>query len=196
MKAHVLQAAREKAEKEAKEELAYVVARKTASESKEFSNIHEIPKKTISETKVPQGKKSRLNIAIIVALIGFVGTICVALLSSPILSNLFSQTPKTTQTITEHPDIMFTNSAQTVQAQLFPSTIPVMNTSLSIIPTNVATGVSTATSVCDLAQFVKDVTIPDGTLLSPVQTFYKTWRLKNVGTCTWSGYSVVFDQDG
>jgi Ig-like domain from next to BRCA1 gene len=30
--------------------------------------------------------------------------------------------------------------------------------------------------------------------LSPGATFIKTWRLKNVGTCTWtSGYLLVFD---
>jgi hypothetical protein len=37
------------------------------------------------------------------------------------------------------------------------------------------------------------VTIPDGTVFAPNATFTKTWRLKNVGTCTWSGYSLVFD---
>lgn len=47
--------------------------------------------------------------------------------------------------------------------------------------------------MCDLAQFVKDMSIPDGTVFAPGATFTKTWRLKNVGTCTWSGYSLVFD---
>ena len=35
--------------------------------------------------------------------------------------------------------------------------------------------------------------IPDGTDLTPYQTFTKTWRLQNIGTCTWnSNYSLVF----
>jgi hypothetical protein len=43
-------------------------------------------------------------------------------------------------------------------------------------------------------QFVADVTIPDGTVLNTNQAFTETWRLKNVGTCTWtSGYKLVFD---
>ena len=47
---------------------------------------------------------------------------------------------------------------------------------------------------CDWANFVTDVTIPDGTSVNPGQTVTKTWRLKNAGTCTWnSGYSLVFD---
>jgi len=36
------------------------------------------------------------------------------------------------------------------------------------------------------------VTYPDGTPLSPNQSFNKTWRLKNTGTCTWSGYTLAF----
>jgi hypothetical protein len=49
------------------------------------------------------------------------------------------------------------------------------------------------TAACDLAQFVKDVTVPDGSVYAPNATFTKTWRLQNAGTCTWSGYSLVFD---
>jgi len=38
-----------------------------------------------------------------------------------------------------------------------------------------------------------DVTIPDGTLLAPGQGFSKTWRLVNVGNCTWTRlYAVTF----
>ena len=51
----------------------------------------------------------------------------------------------------------------------------------------------TPASGCDKAQFIADVTIPDGTVMAPGATFKKTWRLKNIGTCTWTtGYSLVF----
>lgn len=44
------------------------------------------------------------------------------------------------------------------------------------------------------ATFIADVTYPDGSLLSPGTGFVKTWRVKNVGTCTWNGdYQLVFD---
>lgn len=36
------------------------------------------------------------------------------------------------------------------------------------------------------AQFVADVTIPDGTPIQPRTEFTKTWRIRNTGTCTWS----------
>ncbi len=45
-----------------------------------------------------------------------------------------------------------------------------------------------------MAKWVKDVTVPDGTEFAPGDTFTKTWRLKNVGTCTWNNdYDLVFD---
>jgi len=53
-------------------------------------------------------------------------------------------------------------------------------------------GVSAA--ACDWAQFVADVTIPDGSVFDANAAFTKTWRLKNIGTCTWTtSYSLVFD---
>lgn len=48
-------------------------------------------------------------------------------------------------------------------------------------------------NACDRAQFIADVTVPDGTGFAPGIGFSKTWRLKNVGTCTWTNYSIMFD---
>jgi hypothetical protein len=46
---------------------------------------------------------------------------------------------------------------------------------------------------CNLGQFVTDVNIPDGTKFEPGDTFTKTWRIKNIGSCAWtSGYDIVF----
>jgi hypothetical protein len=43
------------------------------------------------------------------------------------------------------------------------------------------------------AEFVSDVTVPDGTHLAPGEFFLKTWRLRNIGTCTWGdGYRFAF----
>lgn len=41
------------------------------------------------------------------------------------------------------------------------------------------------------ATFLGDVTIPDGTVISPGQPFRKTWRLRNDGTCAWGSNAVV-----
>ncbi len=46
---------------------------------------------------------------------------------------------------------------------------------------------------CNRAEWVEDVTIPDGSVLLPNKDFVKTWRVKNVGTCTWTtSYAVVY----
>jgi hypothetical protein len=46
---------------------------------------------------------------------------------------------------------------------------------------------------CDWASFVKDVNVTDGTVFTPGARFTKIWRLKNVGTCTWTkDYDLVY----
>jgi len=50
-----------------------------------------------------------------------------------------------------------------------------------------------AQSACDAAKFVSDLTVPDGTNFASGAAFTKTWRLQNVGTCTWgTSYRLVF----
>lgn len=48
-------------------------------------------------------------------------------------------------------------------------------------------------SCTDGAVFVEDVSIPDNTNLSQGESFTKTWKLQNSGTCDWKGYTVAFD---
>lgn len=65
-----------------------------------------------------------------------------------------------------------------------------------VLPTTVAATPAPGglTGYCDAAQYVADVTVPDDAAMAPSVAFTKTWRLKNVGTCTWStGYKVDFD---
>lgn len=60
-------------------------------------------------------------------------------------------------------------------------------------PTNTPTATALPTP-CNQAEFVTDVTVPDGSDFPVFDTFTKTWRLRNVGTCTWTtGYRIVFD---
>lgn len=101
--------------------------------------------------------------------------------------------------------------AQTLQAQLTefaaagsstPTPLPAGNTpGASASPTpspppgTSATPGPTSNAACDKAAFVEDITVPDGTVFEPGETFVKTWRLKNTGLCTWnSQYAIVFDK--
>ena len=50
---------------------------------------------------------------------------------------------------------------------------------------------------CNQAEFVSDVTIPDGSTVPPGSAFVKIWEVKNVGSCAWTNaYSVVFAGNG
>src|SRR6266511_6092202 len=50
-----------------------------------------------------------------------------------------------------------------------------------------------AATDCDHAQFVSDLTVPDGSSFAPGATFTKTWRLMNIGTCGWTtAYTLVW----
>ena len=60
-------------------------------------------------------------------------------------------------------------------------------------PAPTATISESPSPVGDLAEFVEDITIPDETELPPNAVFVKTWRLKNVGSTTWTtDYKLVF----
>jgi len=49
------------------------------------------------------------------------------------------------------------------------------------------------TASCYSMAFVADVTIPDNTSMKPGQTFTKTWRVRNNGTCAWdAGFKFAF----
>lgn len=43
----------------------------------------------------------------------------------------------------------------------------------------------------DRAEFVADITVPDGADYGPGAKFIKTWRVKNVGTSTWTTQFVI-----
>lgn len=118
-------------------------------------------------------------------------------------------------------DAIYTAAAQTVEAQLTqvsrPSATPAFGqtpvptgdgletqvapgeptaTTAATTPAPAATTpVETAAAGCNQARFVRDVTIPDNADMSPGESFVKTWRLENTGTCTWTtDYRLVFSE--
>lgn len=125
----------------------------------------------------------------------------------------------TTATSTPTVDVndIYTAAAQTVIAEL--TTTAAANTATpavtatEILATGTATSIPTSASMtetataqptlnadaspvaqdCDNATWVADVSVQDGTEMSPGQDFEKTWRIKNVGSCTWgAGYKLSF----
>ena len=50
-----------------------------------------------------------------------------------------------------------------------------------------------ATTSCYRLAFVSDVTIPDNTPMTPGQSFTKTWKVSNTGSCAWdAGFKFAF----
>jgi hypothetical protein len=93
----------------------------------------------------------------------------------------------------EKPDTAATQFAATVQAMVTqqaptqaPPTQMVIPTATTIPATAIAIPTKTPVSYCYWVEFIKDVTVPDGTVLAPNEGFVKTWRLRNKGTCGWT----------
>ena len=95
-----------------------------------------------------------------------------------------------------------TGAALTVEAALTsaaptasntPQPFPTVPTATASVPAPTAAPAVTPTVSCDAASFITDVTYPDGTEVNAGDAFTKTWRLKNVGTCSWTpSYTLVF----
>jgi len=93
------------------------------------------------------------------------------------------------------PETPTPSSTPTATGTLEPSPTPTSTSTPTLTPTFTSTPPTASVTVlpCNSAQFVADVTIPDGTVISPGTTFVKTWRLRNNGACTWTtSYDLVF----
>jgi hypothetical protein len=75
-----------------------------------------------------------------------------------------------------------------------PSPSPTMTTTPEQTSTAAATtAVSLPTSSCFSMAYEADVTVPDNTSMTPGQTFTKTWRVRNNGSCAWeTGFNLTF----
>jgi len=113
--------------------------------------------------------------------------------------NLPDRTPNAPATI----QAVYTAQASTAQAQFggtvtaTPGIMPTVTVAPSQTPKPTSSPASPTqkpyTTYCDWAAYVKDVTVPDGTTFAPDAQFTKTWRLQNIGTCSWtSSYTLVF----
>ncbi|MGD8402342.1 MAG: NBR1-Ig-like domain-containing protein [Anaerolineales bacterium] len=107
-----------------------------------------------------------------------------------------------------------TRAVTTYQAQLtqtalalptstpFPTNTPVAvvtfvspTSSSAVLPTSTTAAGSGGSSACYGLSYVSDVTIPDNTEVTPGQSFTKTWRVLNSGTCAWE-VGFVFNNVG
>jgi hypothetical protein len=70
---------------------------------------------------------------------------------------------------------------------------PIPPTETPIPPATFTPTITPIPASCDQAQFIDDITTPDGTVILTEAPFTTTWRILNAGTCTWdTHYSLVF----
>jgi hypothetical protein len=96
---------------------------------------------------------------------------------------------------------LFTEAAATLRAmteiagQITPSPTPTNNglTMTPVVTIEITPIPSETEGVCVKASFIRDVNVPDGTILPPSTNFTKIWKIRNDGTCTWTtDYAIVF----
>ncbi len=89
-------------------------------------------------------------------------------------------------TSTEAPTATATNTLEPI-----PTLTPIP--SLTPVPSLTPMPPSPTPLPCYRLGFVKDVSVPDGATFTPNQTFVKTWRIQNTGSCTWSSdFDLLF----
>lgn len=90
----------------------------------------------------------------------------------------FTETAKAAPSPSEQPKTDVTPSPTITLTATLPPIPTLASTSGILLP-------------CDLAQFIQDVTIPDGYHLERSEHFTKVWRVKNVGSCDWyANYTI------
>jgi len=108
------------------------------------------------------------------------------------LTQIFKSTPSATPL----PPTPTIDPTQTAAAQ---TAVAMLTQMAAVTQTPQSTAANTAVPTVpsgpagERAVFVSDVTIPDGSVISPGATFRKTWKLQNGGTSTWTtSYTFVF----
>lgn len=115
-------------------------------------------------------------------------------------ANALLKSENTQQAVTATPTLPVTSPTPTRTVTTSPTAAltltPISTPTPTLVPTLQSTPTLTPTQVyvpCNQAGFVADVTVPDGASFNPGATFTKTWRLQNLGTCTWTtNYDLVF----
>ncbi len=102
-----------------------------------------------------------------------------------------SPTPAATNIELESPP---TTTIVPTSAEAFETETPIPSETPTLLPTPTIDPATIPTEqLCDNAAWVADISVLDGTEMSPGQQFKKIWRIKNTGTCTWDeGYHLVF----
>ncbi len=105
---------------------------------------------------------------------------------TPDVARLLTEAALTSQALVTTPPPDTPTDAPTATASSNPTAFTPTPSPTVGVPT-------TATPRCLAAGFVQDVTVPDGSTFVPGETFTKTWRLINRGSCPWTtAFALIF----
>ncbi len=86
-----------------------------------------------------------------------------------------------------------TEPTATISVIEFSPTIPLVPANTSTVELLPPAPTATSNIACNQAAFEADITYPDDTVVPAGQSFIKTWRLKNSGSCTWTpDYQLIY----
>ena len=129
--------------------------------------------------------ESRVRLVVALPLIT-VFVLIVALITAQRMAPTAVATPDIDQIRTEAVRTHIAELTSTATARSSPS--PTASPVLSPSPATAVSG----TPNCLGLRFIRDVTIPDNTPMTPAEVFTKTWLVENSGTCPWRpGFQVV-----
>jgi hypothetical protein len=129
--------------------------------------------------------ESRIRLVVALLLIT-VFVLLVALITAERMPSAPVATPDVDQIRTEAVRTHIAELTSTATSRPSPST-----TASPVPSPGPATAVS-GTPNCLGLRFIRDVTIPDNTSMTPAEVFTKTWLVENSGTCPWRpGFQVV-----
>jgi hypothetical protein len=133
----------------------------------------------------------------------------ILMMGALLLSACGAAAPELTPTVTVNPDEIRTQAVGTFAADLTLTALaaPTNTPAATVTPlatftvgptTAIGVGAGTqpvagGTSSCYGMAFVSDVSIPDNTPMTAGQTFTKTWKVRNAGSCAWdAGFKFAF----
>jgi len=134
----------------------------------------------------------------------------ILMIGALLLSACGASEPDLTPTITVLPDDIRTQAVGTFAADLTLTAFaaPTNTPAATVTPLATFTPLVTSTggaafgstapaaggvTSCYGLSFVSDVTIPDNTPVDPGESFTKTWKVKNAGSCAWdAGFKFAF----
>lgn len=156
-----------------------------------FSNFHDLLILPKGHRMIKQRKVPFLSILMLFALLvtscGGAGAESDSIATAVAMTVAAQETERAEATNTPRPTVAAPTSMLGATVEVTPTA------AVTKFAPPTAPGSAGSVQQCQVVANLVGETVPDGTILEPGESFRKTWRLKNNGTCTWnSAYKIVY----